>query len=81
MKSLCTIKEAELLADGKEYADKKPIYSISVLKYVSEFSGVKFRTTFDGFCYNFLPYDKYQYSLFGVSLERNWLFQERGLYL
>ena len=81
MKSLCTIKEAKLLADGKEYADEKPVFSISILEYRSEFSSVKFRTIFDGFCYNWLPLNMYQYSLFGNSLERTWLFQERGLYL
>ena len=80
MKSLCTIKEAQLMASGKEYADEKPLYAISILEYGSDFAGIKFRTTFDGFGYNFLPYDKYQYSLFGNSLERNWLFRESRYY-
>ena len=80
MKSLCIIKEAQLVSNGKEFADEKPIYSVSILEYGSDFVGIKFRTTFDGFCYSFLPYDKYQYSLFGNSLERDWLFREGRYY-
>lgn len=80
MKSLCIIKEATLVTNGKEFADEKPIYSVSILEYGSDFVGIKFRTIFNGFCYSFLPYDEYQYSLFGNSLERDWLFREGRYY-
>ena len=58
MKSLCIIKEAQLIADGKEYADEKPIYAISILEYGSDFAGIKFRTIFNGFCYSFSVLNK-----------------------
>lgn len=80
MKTRCVIKEAKLMK-GSSNNDTVPVYTIGILRYHPELKPVYFSNSFDGFCYSWLPLNMYQYSLFGSSLERNWLFQERGLYL
>ena len=80
MKTCCVIKEAKLMK-GSPSNNTVPVYTISILSYHPELKPVYFINIFDGFCYSWLPFNMYQYSLFGNSLERNWLFQERGLYL
>ena len=78
MKTCCIIKEAQLMNARQ---DTVPIYTMSILKYNPELKPVYFSSSFDGFCYAWLPANVYQYSLFGKSMERNWLFQERRFYL
>ena len=80
MKTCCVIKEAQLIK-GSQDNDTVPIYSIGILRYNPELKPVYFSCAFDGFCYSWLFPTMYQYSLSGKSLERNWLFQERGPYL